>query len=400
MRTIGVKYGLLLAVMIFSTFCGPYCSGQITLYNTGTDGLVLTIAENEILTIQGNMENQSTINNYGTILVSGDWTNAGNFNASNGSLTLNGNSTQHFDHANQSLFQFNISGSGEKILESDLDVTGGLNLTLGILTTGSNQLQVLPNALVEGGSQESFINGALIIHGTGDKYFPIGKNDGFFPVNLFNIQGNDPVIRFELFEPNPGPQKPEELETVSSIRYWEKSLISGILENARINLSFDTSEELTEASFAVVTEAESIGGLFQNLGRSEMVGDIEDGSVTSDLSISVNANFYAIGQEIDLTGIDCIPSAFSTSATNIEDRSIKVYCSNIEAEGFSFKIYNKWGIVVYETNSVEEATTTGWNGINNNTQKIEKNDVYRYTISGRFSNGRELKKFGTITKIN
>ncbi len=69
-------------------------------------------------------------------------------------------------------------------------------------------------------------------------------------------------------------------------------------------------------------------------------------------------------------------------------------------EGFSFKIFDKWGLVVYETISVEEATQIGWDGINPTTGLKAKNDVYRYVLSGKYNNGKTFKKFGTITKLN
>ncbi|MDN5214068.1 gliding motility-associated C-terminal domain-containing protein [Fulvivirgaceae bacterium BMA12] len=370
-----------------------------TLFNLG--GTEIFISQGETVSITGDVENSGDIINAGTILMAGNWINAGTYNSIQGSFTLNSTSEQHVDHNGQAFFSLTINGPGEKILDSDVLVNNQITFESGLVTPANNSILLIEEgAQTVGGSIDSYVNGVLAIEGTGDKFFPIGKSGKFKPINLYNIQGTTPTIGFEVFEPNNDPQAPKELQAISTVRYWQKTQISGNTSSGRIALSIGEDDGISDLFLAVVTEADQPGEIFQNLGRSETTGDLTEGSVTSDLSITDGNKVYALGQEVDLTGIDCIPGALATRSSNVEERVIKVYCGNISEENFSFKIYNKWGLVVYETTSLQDATESGWDGININTGNPEKNDVYRYVLSGKFLNGNELSRVGTITKIN
>uniref|UniRef100_UPI004049EEAB PKD domain-containing protein n=1 Tax=Fulvivirga sp. TaxID=1931237 RepID=UPI004049EEAB len=90
-----------------------------------------------------------------------------------------------------------------------------------------------------------------------------------------------------------------------------------------------------------------------------------------------------------------VPNIFSPTSANPENNKVKVYGENISSDGFEFMIFNKWGQVVYRTNSVADATTGGWNGKSNDEEK--ENNVFTYTLRGKFNNGTEFEKTGTIT---
>ncbi|MCS3796276.1 PKD domain-containing protein [Niastella sp. OAS944] len=72
--------------------------------------------------------------------------------------------------------------------------------------------------------------------------------------------------------------------------------------------------------------------------------------------------------------------------------------SYISVAGFgiakmTWKIYNRWGTVVFETNNRK----IGWDGMYNG--KPQPMDVYAYTLDVEFSDGRKLRKTGDITLI-
>ncbi|MTI38409.1 PKD domain-containing protein, partial [Fulvivirga lutimaris] len=90
-----------------------------------------------------------------------------------------------------------------------------------------------------------------------------------------------------------------------------------------------------------------------------------------------------------------VPNVFSPTSSNPDNNKVKVYGENISSDDFEFMIFNKWGQVVYRTNSVADATTSGWNGKSNNEEK--ENNVFTYTLRGKFNNGTEFEKTGTIT---
>ena len=388
-----------LRLLAFICFATPVKAQ--TLFNLGGDDIEIFVSDGEILTITGDVDNAGDIINAGSIFMAGNWINNGTYNSIQGSFILNGVTDQSINHNGQGFFNLTINGPGNKLLDSDAHVNNQITFESGLVSPADGiALTIRESALIQGGSETSYVNGSLVVEGTGDLFFPIGKNGSYRPVNLYNLQGTSPVLAFEMFEPNSNPQVPRELQAISETRYWQKTQLSGSTSSGRIELSIGEDDGLTDLFLAVVTEADQPGAVFQNIGRSETTGDVVNGSVTSELSMDDGNKVYALGQEIDLTGIDCVPNAFSTLSPDIEEQVVKVYCSNISDQDFSFRIYNKWGLVVYETTSLEEATQSGWNGINSNTGNPEKNDVYRYILSGRFLNGNELNRVGTITKIN
>ena len=94
-----------------------------------------------------------------------------------------------------------------------------------------------------------------------------------------------------------------------------------------------------------------------------------------------------------------VPNAFNPSAQNPENQVVKVYGSNVDESGFAFKIINRWGKVMYKTNSFAEANSIGWNGVNNNNNEQQELNVFTYLLKGRFIEGEEFEKVGTITQV-
>lgn len=90
-----------------------------------------------------------------------------------------------------------------------------------------------------------------------------------------------------------------------------------------------------------------------------------------------------------------VPNIFSISATLEANKRLKVFGDNLASEGFMFKIYNKWGQLMWETNDLNEAKA-GWDG----GPQIE--GVYTYMMEGKFKHGVEIpkeKKTGNFTLI-
>ena len=94
-----------------------------------------------------------------------------------------------------------------------------------------------------------------------------------------------------------------------------------------------------------------------------------------------------------------VPNAFNPHAVNPENRVVKVYGNNISEEGFSFKIVNRWGKIMYHTNSFAEANTVGWNGINHNVGEEQELNVFTYLLKGKFLDGEPFEMVGTITQV-
>ena len=94
-----------------------------------------------------------------------------------------------------------------------------------------------------------------------------------------------------------------------------------------------------------------------------------------------------------------VPNVFSPRAANPENQTLKVYGVGIVNSDFEFRIYSRWGDVVYETTDFTQANIQGWAGTNGTTSATLPLGGYTYTLRGRFSDGSTFEKTGVITLL-
>jgi len=85
-----------------------------------------------------------------------------------------------------------------------------------------------------------------------------------------------------------------------------------------------------------------------------------------------------------------VPNAFTPSQ---EGRNAIVKVEGFGISKMSWKIYNRWGQLVFESSS----KNLGWNGTFKG--KLQAMDVYAYTLDVEFSDGKKLRKTGDITLL-
>jgi hypothetical protein len=354
------------------------------------------LTDQALMTIDGSVHTTGFVINNGTLLVSGDWTNLGSYNAGEGAVEFSGTRTQTIRHQGQSFYVLRLSGGGEKQFPEDATITQELILNQGIATPAANRIfLVAETARISGGSENSYVNGRLCQQGTGDKFFPVGKNGQYSPVMLTEITGALPVTGFERFTPNPAAKAGTGLVSVSTQGYWQKTQVSGSLNSAFLSLSSSTNDVPADGSAPVVAEADQAGGSYRSLGAGP-----DNGLNMISGRSPITASFFALGLAGEKTEATLyIPNAFSPSAASAEDRSLKIYGAALTPEGLTFRIYNRWGNLIFESRSLADMTSRGWNGTNSVTGKTETSGVYTYTITGKLTDGTQYKKAGTVTLI-
>ena len=72
-----------------------------------------------------------------------------------------------------------------------------------------------------------------------------------------------------------------------------------------------------------------------------------------------------------------------------------VFGEKIVDEDFFLRIFNRFGTIVYETNSFAEANQVGWNGTNLSGGE-EPVGVYYYEFRLKFETGRIVEKTDTF----
>jgi hypothetical protein len=341
-----------------------------------------------------NMENKGKIYNNGSIYLAADWTNS-NFYDSTGTFVLNGQNLQSVNHNGQDFNILIMDGPGEKVLNSDANIISELSLKNGILTVGSgNYLVLKQNAISTNSSSSSFVNGPIFNTGTGYKFFPIGKDNQYSPAELDSV-ANYSIVGLEMFTPNLKLDAELDL-TVSDDRYYQQTFIQGSSTNSKIAISFDNKFTGSIARQLIVVQANA-NEAFQVIGN-DTLGSIKISGIKSRLHATKELYTLALLGRI-ASGM-FIPSALSPNAPNIEDQVVKIYGDNFTDTDFSFMVFNKWGNLIFSTNSLEFMKTVGWDGTNKKNGKKEPNGMYSYVIKGKDLDGKKVEKTGTIMIIN
>ncbi len=378
-----------------------YCPYQGVGQGITNNDALITIYSGSAMTVQGSFLNNGDLDNQGTLSVTGDWMNADTYLSGTGWLVLNGDGSQSVAHNAQPIFALRFDGGGDKLIMTNLQITDSLHFINGkVIPQSDVVMEMLDGGYISGDSEDSYVNGPFYHNGIGNKWFPIGSELHYRPAELIGISGTDPLLGMEVGEPNPEPRIPLQLLAVSDTRYWRLIRGVGNYQGARVRLKLGNDENLgtvDDLSDIVVAATDALGDLFINLGQSDFLGNQLDGEVTSNLS--ADYEFYAIGVEGFAEERSLyIPNAFSPAAPDPEDQAIKVYGQEISENGFLFRIYNRWGEIVYQTDSFNEANTVGWRGTDDAEEELSLG-VYHYTLTGTFISGNTFRRNGTITVI-
>ncbi len=178
-----------------------------------------------------------------------------------------------------------------------------------------------------------------------------------------------------------------------------------------VDASFDVSPSNNLLTESQITFTPS------NNSYDEYYWDFDDGN-TSTATISSNeyaeGGIYTINLTVNIAGCEgtesmeievyakdelYVPNAFNPNAENPENQVVKVYGKNVDEAQFTFMIVNRWGKVMYKTNSFNEANTVGWGGVNRNTNEEMELNVFTYLLRGRFAEGESFERTGTITQV-
>ncbi len=361
----------------------------------------VTITANTRVALSGSLGNFDSLYNEGDIFIAGNWENAGAYISSLGKIFLDGMQPQTVNSGPLEINYLQIDGGDLKTFSNDVTISGELRLNDGYLTPADTNVQIImaENAEIRGGSTASFVNGMLYLTGTGNLYYPIGRDGIFLPAELVDVRGGIPVVGFEVNHPNPNPQAGIGLSSISTQRYWRRHLLSGNYNPAKVAFTVHNDENFTDEANVVVTEAETLEGGFRSLGQYDFYGSVMDGFVTSLKDGSVNYFTLGVVQDIADQTAFYIPSALAPMAPDPEDAVVKIYSSDIRPDDFVFRIFNKRGELIYESLSYPDMANDGWSGINIRTGHMSEPGMYTYTMTCRFRNGNQIDKTGSITLI-
>ena len=339
--------------------------------------------------------NRGFIQNQGELVVSGDWMNT-NVYQGTGRLTMNGRTRQVLHNNDQRLAKLRIN-AGSVELQGAVEVDDELDLTAGLVVVRPpHELITSISSSLVGGSRESYIDGALIRVGTGQKFFPIGKQGTYAPVTLLDVSGNiDVMIKMEVLEMDAGIQLEGYHRPISTI-IWEQTVRKGSYAGSPAVVgyklpnpgrSYDVFHNPPDAK-----EFMAVGNPSITFG-----GDMD--YITTGNAIT--GQFFLIGQLVNVEpggAAFYFPTSLSPNATDPNNRSVRVLGESLDEENFQFLVFNRWGLKVFESTSLTEMSTTGWAGQQNAGATLGSG-AYPYVLKVQRTSGEVITQKGMITIV-
>lgn len=343
--------------------------------------------------IGGSLLNTGFFQNNGSVALSGNWINTLVYQGS-GVVLLEG-TDQRIDNNRQAMDHLVLNGGGTKTVQGLLTITGRLDFHDGIIVVSDADTLVLDEqCIVNTGSASSYVDGALIAIGSGYKVFPIGKNGKYQPVTLEDSRGIALVQQVEVFENLPDIQTNSPTTAKRDV-YWERKTISGFFEGSPINFGYNLQS--TDLTRLVILEGNSMDDLFT-------VNDGVEFSTAADPHSTNSVRFltktiFALGELIlDPPKKYYLSTTLSPNAANPDNRRVKVFGDTVTPIDFSFQVFNRWGLLIFESTSYETMATQGWEGKQHGNVLVS--GVYPYSLKYIDTAGRYSTQTGFITIIH
>ncbi len=252
----------------------------------------LTVSNNIGVSLSGDIgtkdfNNDGLFNTSGKIIsIEGNITNDGIFNHDIGTVIISGNSNQQLS-GTTSFYNLTINKSaGNFILNNNIDISGGLTLTLGnIVTTKLQLLSLNENASVSGGSSSSYIDGPIAkkMNSTSVFMLPTGKNGNYLPVGITPNSTSNTTFRCEYFDTTSiNAPVATTLNKVSQVEYFQVDRIAGSA-NAYVTLSWNSGSFVNASAMGDLRVARWNGSSWENKGVTTYSGTAISGSITSAL---------------------------------------------------------------------------------------------------------------------
>lgn len=359
------------------------------------------VSSDALLHVNGDFVSVGDINNNGTINLKGNWTNDSSY-SSTGRFRLIGDD-QTIDHKNKSFAHLYIGEStiGDKTFPSSCIISDSLVLNAGyIIPTDSSVIALRDEGYVTDGSEDSYIIGSFYNYGTGTKYFPIGTQYDFSPVELHDIEGFDLLCGIHIVETAPETIAWTIAEDTVFGNIYEKIVKEGSFDGAAISIGYTDAPEMKLGRYMSILQADSIQGLYRGIGSYEEATSRISGEFITSKDLATQ-NFFTLGYStLAPWELLFVPDALSRNAPDENDKRIKVYGNVFSSDNFKFIVSNQWGNIVFETNSLEKMESEGWDGRNSRTGHRETTGQYNYVIKAVGKDGRSFTDAGSIWIID
>lgn len=301
-------------------------SGGTLTMNNGSfnvSGGTLTLNNGSGITINGSLVSpifNNLVFNIGTgsvtlgspvtsVQVRANFTLNGTGSMNNGRVIMNGDAPQSvLGSGNSTIENFEVNNSAGVTLSRSLRARSTLFLTNGILNTGTN---VMSAATTSGGGPSSYVNGSLVLGGTGAVYpknYPVGDGSVYRPLQITTGPDATVLQRVRLVNSSPlsaGATPSSPLTSISAFRYWELTNDDGTAAGTQtgdqvilgyvLNPVDDGINSLTPYPLRVAARPAPLAGAFSEYGGTDVTSFLGVRGVQSNTSLTNTLRFYTLG---------------------------------------------------------------------------------------------------------
>ncbi|MBW2962380.1 gliding motility-associated C-terminal domain-containing protein [Mesonia aestuariivivens] len=289
-------------------------------------------------------------------------------------------------------------------LKTKVNVYQHVNFNLGILENRvyQGELNFLENAMAFNASSLSFVDGPVHKYGNSDFVYPIGNRNFYRPARTSNLVSTH-LIKATYFLSNPGVTydlqlKDPLIEKIDHQEYWE--------------ISIDESQEML---LSLGWDAQTTPSFILNQLNQENAVHIVKWNANAkrwiDIGGAINFSEEAITAAVKESGIytfalmkfkeinPCDIIVFNAVTPNNDgfNDSLKIENENPDcAQNLVVKIFNRWGVKVFETNSygdpgqVFDGYSTGRLTVQEQSQL--PSGTYYYLLEYNYKKGKGLSK--------
>lgn len=164
-----------------------------------------------------------------------------------------------------------------------------------------------------------------------------------------------------------------------------------VLPKGEINLEKDSIDWINKSSLTTVTWIWDFGNGVTQSGFDPVYQYTEPGDYRVLLTVTDSVGCEDTVSVLVNTTVEIImfvPNAFTPNNDGLND---EFWVSSINLSEFNIRIFNRWGMMVYESND----QNFRWDGMVHN--KGTGQDAYVWHIRGRGRNGTEIDRRGTVT---
>lgn len=279
-------------------------------------------------------------------------------------------------------------------LEVGLGVTNNSNFVLGNVVTPRNlidiNLEYRNQAFYTGESDVNKVDGYSAINNKQSFTFPIGTDQRLRPLQLSSNSINNSA-KSAYFEENPNSpstfnsgfnteNRADILLAISEREFWD--LDADV--PSKVSLTWDTQSDLSnfldELENLRVVGWNKISELWEDLGATDLNGDFNSGTITSDIFVPDDYSVITFGGSLSKQSITLGDYLLTPNGDGIND-FLELQAVSLSPNN-RLRIFNRWGRSVYE----EENYTNLFDGNANvsgvfNTSKKLPAGVYFYIIN-------------------